>query len=95
VYSVVELAALIPLVVTPGLAVVVDTPIVVTFGIIVVVLDVVIPVKFAKSTELKTVNGQKFGSRIGLDCGPQNSVPVTTPLKGSPKQFIRHKKSIE
>ncbi|CAF4441720.1 unnamed protein product, partial [Rotaria sp. Silwood2] len=30
--------------------------------------------------ELKILNVQKLGSRIGLDCGPQNSVPVTTPL---------------
>lgn len=56
-----------PVVVTPGLAVVVDTPAVVTFGMIVVVLDVVKPVMFAKAMELNTLNGQKLGSTIGFD----------------------------
>ena len=44
VYGVVELGTVIPVVVTDGFAVVVDTAAVVTFGIIVVVLDVDMPV---------------------------------------------------
>jgi thiazole synthase ThiGH ThiG subunit len=64
---VVELATAIPVVVTAGLAVVVDTPAVVTLGMNVVVLDVVKPVMFAKATELKMLKGQKFGSTIGFD----------------------------
>jgi hypothetical protein len=67
-------------VVIDGLAVVVDTAAAVTFGIIVVVDDVDAPVILAKAPVLKILNGQKLGSRIGFDCGPQNSVPVTTPL---------------
>ena len=77
---VVELATGIGAVVIDGLAVVVDTPRVVTLGMNVVVLDVDRPVMLAKAPVLKMLNGQKFGSRIGFDCGPQNSVPVTTPL---------------
>ena len=75
------MAPAIPVVVTPGLAVVVEGARVVMFGIMVVVLEVLIPVRLLNEIELKMVNGQKLGSRMGLDCGPQNSVPVTTPLQ--------------
>ena len=44
VYGVVELGTVIPVVVTDGFAVVVDTAAVVTLGIIVVILDVDMPV---------------------------------------------------
>lgn len=71
---------MIPAVVRPGLAVVTDTTAVVTFGMNVDELDVDSPVILPKANVLKMLNGQKLGSRIGFDCGPQNSVPVTTPL---------------
>ena len=76
----VEFAPGMPVVVTPGFAVVVDGGSVVMLGMMVVVLAVLKPVRLLKEMELKMVNGQKLGSRMGLDCGPQNSVPVTTPL---------------
>lgn len=79
-YGVVELGTVMPVVVTNGLTVVVDTPALVILGMIVVVDDVDIPVIFENAGALKTLNGQKFGSIIGFDCGPQNWVPVATPL---------------
>ena len=81
VYKLVEFAPEIPVVVIPGFAVVVEGARVVTLGIMVVVLDVLKPVRLLYVIELKMVKGQKLGSRMGLDWGPQNSVPVTTPLK--------------
>ena len=80
VYGVVELGTVIPVVVIDGLAVVVDTACVVTLGIMVVVLDVDMPVMLLNAGALNTENGQNVGSIIGFDCGPQNSVPVATPL---------------
>ena len=80
VYGVVELGTVIPVVVIDGFAVVVDTAAVVTFGIMVVVLDVDMPVMLLNAGALNTENGQNVGSIIGFDCGPQNSVPVATPL---------------
>ena len=72
VYCVVELGTVIPVVVTPGAAVVVDTPTVVSVGTVpVVVVVVVIPVMLL-NCKLKMLNGQKFGSTTGRDCGPQN-----------------------
>ena len=45
-----------------------------------VVVVVVNPVTLPNTFGLKILNGQKFGSVIGLDWGPQKSVPTTTPL---------------
>lgn len=67
VYRVVELAPAIPVVVTPGLAVVVDGARVVMLGMMVVVLEVLKPVRLLYEMELKMEKGQKLGSRMGLD----------------------------